>query len=855
MERLIEWYWRYGVQRGQDPEDPNRESRKVRVGSWLDPVSKIVRRTVKIAANANARPCAAIWGPSQTGKSTLLSQYLDGDQLDGSDSALTWDSSRPVRFSLNLTATASNVPPSTLVFNPHHAGSDASGVTTRYTIIPPPNPQYPVRLELSSRAQIMHAFSRGFFSQCRFNPVNYETASWQERLQRIDAQVTGNATSREAYEWMRDIVDVIELMQNSVQFNPLFNRTHDPVLDWERAVRPSLINSIGSVAEAQRFAREIFWDGSQKVSAVFEEVLRMRDALAQKWKNAPVYLSLEVASLLVDIASFKDYHTEAQDEQSRTRLDQLRVKIQKVKWQRSNDGSSIVIGIDPQAGSQEISGDHFGYFQALAGELVVSLRKDALQSERKRNFRVFIENHDILDFPGLSHINRGGVTSDESLYDTEDSNVTDVKLLTEVYKEGKTLGCIENYIREFGIDAFIILVRSQSAPSKFDLLENGIQTWIHSFPSSHPPRVFVNMTFFGTVINSVAVNGIQAGFADDIVGRIEQLLPFTRSARWFLTNYAQFPDGRLPNNPNPLLKTLSEALGERLRLASEGFNAAIAPDGGTEYMFGELSSEIETASRKVVCRCLVVENWKKLKPLLTPLLPQAGENEDRSENLNRLAHAVESRIEEIEANGTANEYTPIAQAFKELFFVPVDALDPIPRNLRTVKFETVLDYVRRQCVKWYDSKLVSIRNTSVLPQPEAQIFLEVLRENVDSHALATVLRAAPFGGISNQDTALSMRAAFALLLGNQLLTGTNTRVAQNVANGDVGAFLERLLQNSFNGSRRKEDNPGYLLAIKPALERIHALADHSETVKRRPQPGDSELQQIIAELNTQIIHQ
>ena len=98
MERLINWYWQYGIRRGEDESDPDRESRKVSIGNWLDPVARIVRRAAESKANASARPRVALWGPSQTGKSTLLSRYIDGEQADGSDSAMTWRGDAPVRF-------------------------------------------------------------------------------------------------------------------------------------------------------------------------------------------------------------------------------------------------------------------------------------------------------------------------------------------------------------------------------------------------------------------------------------------------------------------------------------------------------------------------------------------------------------------------------------------------------------------------------------------------------------------------------------------------------------------------------------------------------------------------------------
>lgn len=51
MEELVKWYWDYGVKRGYDVNDQDRELRKIPVGGWLDSVVKILerdRRSVRI---------------------------------------------------------------------------------------------------------------------------------------------------------------------------------------------------------------------------------------------------------------------------------------------------------------------------------------------------------------------------------------------------------------------------------------------------------------------------------------------------------------------------------------------------------------------------------------------------------------------------------------------------------------------------------------------------------------------------------------------------------------------------------------------------------------------------------------
>jgi hypothetical protein len=92
-DAAIEWYWSHGILR----DDPRYT---VPRGSWLDALYRVRdgARTIQ-RGEASAKPCMALWGPSQTGKSTLLSGYLDDpEDARGERSALRWSENEPVRF-------------------------------------------------------------------------------------------------------------------------------------------------------------------------------------------------------------------------------------------------------------------------------------------------------------------------------------------------------------------------------------------------------------------------------------------------------------------------------------------------------------------------------------------------------------------------------------------------------------------------------------------------------------------------------------------------------------------------------------------------------------------------------------
>src|SRR5207247_1528050 len=105
---------------------------------------------------SNDKPCLAVWGPSQSGKSTLLSFGLDAHaDPQGRGSALHWDGGRPCRLSKD-----DKVPADATVLNPFNQKSDASGCVTRFVLRNEseiPDVLRPVEIHFARRPQILLA--------------------------------------------------------------------------------------------------------------------------------------------------------------------------------------------------------------------------------------------------------------------------------------------------------------------------------------------------------------------------------------------------------------------------------------------------------------------------------------------------------------------------------------------------------------------------------------------------------------------------------------------------------------------------------------------------------------------------
>ena len=289
MEELVKWYWEHGVTRGHDASDPDRELRKVSIGGWLDPIVKIIDRNKAIKSNVNAKACLALWGPSQTGKSTMISRYVDGVMDDGSDSALTWSSEHKTRFSppKDGIELLKRIAPDTVIFNPFNHQSDASGVATRYTLQREAdgvvNPDFPIEIKFTTRSQIIQSLSLGYLSECE--PIGERFVYTQETfMEEIAGEAASDASpDPEAYRLLKDIADVIEFMRGDLRFNNLFRRG-----EWDKKIRKALVSSpqlLSSVSAAEKFMAKIFWDSSDILTKVYKEAARMLDELSAEWRG------------------------------------------------------------------------------------------------------------------------------------------------------------------------------------------------------------------------------------------------------------------------------------------------------------------------------------------------------------------------------------------------------------------------------------------------------------------------------------------------------------------------------------------------------------------------------------------
>ena len=129
------------------------------------------------------KPAVAIWGPSQTGKSTSVSSYMDETAVytedyekDGTESALHWEGGAPAFFIHPFLTKGAPKISNHLVLNPFNSGLDASACLSRFVNgslkkdVPGtrwiPDPKFPIGIQLVRSYELWMSIARGYSSQC-----------------------------------------------------------------------------------------------------------------------------------------------------------------------------------------------------------------------------------------------------------------------------------------------------------------------------------------------------------------------------------------------------------------------------------------------------------------------------------------------------------------------------------------------------------------------------------------------------------------------------------------------------------------------------------------------------------------
>lgn len=861
MKRLIDWYWTHGQKRKGEHRLPR--------GTWLDSVYGIVRRReilTQLDASSGKKHALGIWGPSQSGKSTLLARYLDRGRGSAGPTSpcLSWDASQPISF-LNYEGR----PPEVTVLNPYNNGSDASGCVTRYVSASfVPHPKHPVRIRFNAVSHIMHALACGYLTECKNAATDCQRTFWdREKVDEVflrDRLAPGVPVSREAYELMRELMRIVELFISSRE-----DRYVNLEKNWG-AIRSDFLESsraLTSVEEVVRIARQLLWDEAPAISDTFEK-LRAKSARLH-WGRGDVYCTYQVASLLLDIDTYR------RSLSATGNVDDARVRdaVSRIGF-RAEGGDTL---IECGAPSTDISGSEFGAFQALVRELVIPVKSP---TGEKESFFKLVETCDILDFPGVALQDSNATES--SLLDTRAQSSTDPLWLTRVFKRGKTASMVMGYAQEVAIDAFAILVKAGTFPAKPQQITAGVEHWWKcidrkfnpqaSTPTTRPPLpLSICLTFFATVIN--AKSQIQGGAGmesvfSDMLGRLKPLT-IPGNSELFTTTYKDFTltGGAIQGSPQSIASAAefirSDASFQRAFASEESkqsFEHMLADaDGGVGYFLEQQLAAINGSKRRAKLSEIDAADRKLLVELLEEALPSGDDiGAMQRRILKRVLDAIRRNLrdwsERVPRERTLFVVEDATSLYgfwiRQLTFVREDDLEKLPLNYAKLSLQQRRDYVDGIWDSWKASvlkRMVSIHgfDWSVFGldgEADALVLLRMLSEQRPSNELVRWMEK-ELGFVNSSAEAKALRRELAVAMGNVMRKGVMFVPATE--GQDPVALLHQ--QVRWEDGDLTQSSPHNIAIIDGFLGVVESIKPAE--AKRPPQDGDDDLRGLRPQIS------
>ncbi|MDO4570631.1 MAG: virulence factor SrfC family protein [Planctomycetia bacterium] len=361
---------------------------------------------------------AAVYGPSQVGKSLFMGQVLRA-QSD-SFSPLGRDEAhgepayyKELSFNNDL--------------NPQSGSNEATALVTRFTtkdrISESVSPEYPVMVKALTRVEWIRVLARGFQVECRGQDFPWDESHLDKMLEDASRQFPGASVDR---RWRMDILDAYSYMRT-------VDRRGFPT---KEAILNALLSRYQMSDEGYVHAcGQIFWGGWPTLNGLFIRINKFLEKLSKSPEPA-ILVHWAGVRFLLDSQRAKVH--ERKTSKCFTRVDWADFHLRQRKdW--------FVLEYTPGSGDGD---EDLETIQAAMLELVLPILPHRLNDD----WRKVIEQMDFLDIPGM----RAGRQGAEQGKRTEADKLEEQM---EIVKRGKVAYLFERFTDELQIQTLILLSR------------------------------------------------------------------------------------------------------------------------------------------------------------------------------------------------------------------------------------------------------------------------------------------------------------------------------------------------------------------------------------------------------------
>jgi len=423
---------------------------------------RLRRLAHSLFSSAKVPVAAAVYGPSQVGKSLLVGQVLKPDSDDYSPLGRDEQNGPPAYFQQ-------------LSFhddlNPQSGSNEATALVTRFTtkdrIAASTAPEYPVMVRALTRAQWLRVMARGFLVECALPEVSWEPQQLEQLFEQLSKSYRAAEVDR---RWQMDMVDAFSYMRTcdprgypatEAQFNGYLSRYP--------------LSEDGYV----ELAASLFWDNWDGLTNLFNTINRFLQRIYKEGHDPAILTHWAGVRFLLDSQRAKVHERKMSKVFERVAWEDFRLV---------DNGEWFVLEYHPGRGGGT---EQLETIQAAMLELVIPILPHRLNEE----WRKAIEQIDILDVPGMRAGRQGAIAGKRT-----DASTLDEQM--EIVKRGKVAYLFERYTEELQIQTLLLLARGGNLEvtaqmkhhvDKWGKARYGEKVWPHKV-RDELPALFVGMT-------------------------------------------------------------------------------------------------------------------------------------------------------------------------------------------------------------------------------------------------------------------------------------------------------------------------------------------------------------------------
>jgi hypothetical protein len=425
-------------------------------------VLQLRRLAGNLYTSAKVPVAAAVYGPSQVGKSLFMGQVLRPH--NEAYSPLGRDEQHgPPAYYKDLSFDND--------LNPQSGSNEATALVTRFTtkdrIAATVAPEYPVMVRALTRSEWLRVLARGFHVECHTPERAWRQTQLEELFEDVGRRFPGGEVDR---QWRMDLLDAFSYMRN---VDPRGFPAKEAILNGLLGRYPLSDDGYAAVAAT------LFWDNWTSLSNLFLRISHFLDKIRVPDRDPVILTHWAGVRFLLD--------------SQRARMHDRRTSkvFAHVQWSdfhlRRREGWHV-LEYHPGSGDGQ---EDLETIQAGMLELVLPVLPHRLNDE----WRKVIEQMDFLDIPGMRAGRQGAERGKRTAADSLDEQM-------EIVKRGKVAYLFERYTEELQIQTLLLLSRGGNLEvtaqmkyhiDKWGKARYGEKAWPHRV-RDELPALFVGLT-------------------------------------------------------------------------------------------------------------------------------------------------------------------------------------------------------------------------------------------------------------------------------------------------------------------------------------------------------------------------